>query len=316
MLSTGKAFRGSLLEAFSAIRRRVASRGQGMVEFALVIPLVLMLMWGIIEGGRLLYIYSSLSAAGREAARYGAGVGKNGSGTILYYDCAGIRAAAKRIGFYLGLPNSSIHIFHDSGTPVDQTEYCNYPNYDVSTDNSVAFKAGDRISVLVTIPYSPVVPMPFLPSVQLQSESSHSIVMEVPVLAYTPISIPGGQNCDISQFNFSESPSPYAQVVTVTITNNGPSVGVSGIVVVWTNTGQNYLESVLPVPPAGAPNYPGIHALSPSMWTQSITGWTLAAGSATTPSSTSFNVSFTKAQAQNTNIIVQLSLSNGCSIGH
>src|SRR5450759_1041110 len=63
---------------------------QGMVEFALTIPIILLMILGIIEGGRLIFIYSSLAAAGREAARYGAGIGSLDSGTILYNDCAGI----------------------------------------------------------------------------------------------------------------------------------------------------------------------------------------------------------------------------------
>jgi Flp pilus assembly protein TadG len=51
------------------IRDRVASRGQGLVEFALVIPIFLLLLFGLIDAGRLVYQHSVLSQAAREGAR-------------------------------------------------------------------------------------------------------------------------------------------------------------------------------------------------------------------------------------------------------
>jgi hypothetical protein len=44
-------------------------RAQGMVEFALALPIVLMLMLGVVEFGRLMVTYSSVYTASREAAR-------------------------------------------------------------------------------------------------------------------------------------------------------------------------------------------------------------------------------------------------------
>ncbi|MEJ2352363.1 MAG: pilus assembly protein [Anaerolineales bacterium] len=49
--------------------------GQGMVEFALTLPVLMLLMLGIIEFGRLLFTYSAVTTAGREAARYGPAAG-------------------------------------------------------------------------------------------------------------------------------------------------------------------------------------------------------------------------------------------------
>ncbi|HEX2987891.1 MAG TPA: TadE family protein [Chloroflexota bacterium] len=47
-------------------------RGQGIVEFALVIPIVVALILGVVELGFLLYDYESLVAGTRAAARAGA----------------------------------------------------------------------------------------------------------------------------------------------------------------------------------------------------------------------------------------------------
>ena len=72
-------------------------KGQGLVEFAVVMPMILTLIMGIVEFGRLMIIYTGAATASREAARYGASVGFNPSGIEHYRDCDGIRATAKRI---------------------------------------------------------------------------------------------------------------------------------------------------------------------------------------------------------------------------
>jgi Flp pilus assembly pilin Flp len=48
------------------------SQGQALVEFALVLPLLLLLLVAIIDFGRALYVYSEVSNAAREAVRYAA----------------------------------------------------------------------------------------------------------------------------------------------------------------------------------------------------------------------------------------------------
>ena len=48
-------------------RRR--TRGQALVEFALVIPLFLLLIFGIVDAGRLIYAYNTVSNSARNSAR-------------------------------------------------------------------------------------------------------------------------------------------------------------------------------------------------------------------------------------------------------
>ena len=54
-----------------------------MVEFAIALPVLLLLLYGILEAGRLLFVYSTVVTASRQAARYGATTGENGSGELL-----------------------------------------------------------------------------------------------------------------------------------------------------------------------------------------------------------------------------------------
>lgn len=55
----------------NAVRRLVAtrSRGQTLSEFALVIPLVLLIFLGLFDLGRAVYAYTTISNAAREGAR-------------------------------------------------------------------------------------------------------------------------------------------------------------------------------------------------------------------------------------------------------
>ena len=72
-----------------------------MVEFAIALPVLLLLLYGILEAGRLLFVYSTVVTASRQAARYGATTGENGSGVPRYQDCDGIRAARCKLRFAL-----------------------------------------------------------------------------------------------------------------------------------------------------------------------------------------------------------------------
>ena len=52
-------------------RLRGVHRGQSMVEFALVLPLFFLLIFGLIDGGRVVYINNAVAEAAREGARGG-----------------------------------------------------------------------------------------------------------------------------------------------------------------------------------------------------------------------------------------------------
>ena len=92
---------------------------QGMVEFALILPILMMLMLGIVEFGRLIFVYASVTSASREGARYGSAVGDVG-GVSRYQDCDGIRNAALKAGKLAGLELNDIAIQYDDGTSVKE----------------------------------------------------------------------------------------------------------------------------------------------------------------------------------------------------
>jgi Flp pilus assembly protein TadG len=49
---------------------RKNANGQTLVEFAMVLPIFLLLLFGIIEIGRFIFYYSSVYTASREAVRF------------------------------------------------------------------------------------------------------------------------------------------------------------------------------------------------------------------------------------------------------
>ncbi len=58
-----------------------SEKGQSMVEFALVLPILVMLLFGIIDFGRIFHTYLAIDHASREAART-ASIGENDAAIV------------------------------------------------------------------------------------------------------------------------------------------------------------------------------------------------------------------------------------------
>ncbi len=142
------------------------SRGQGMVEFAMVFPLLLLLLFGIFEFGRIMFAYSAVVSASREAARYGAAILDTGGGIPQYEDCVGIRNAAKRIGRYAGISDSDISIQYSNSSGV----------YSTSCPPSQEVAAADTISVTINAAITPVTPVGNFSAIPISSSSSRTIL--------------------------------------------------------------------------------------------------------------------------------------------
>ena len=151
---------------------------QGMVEFALVLPVLLMLVLGSMEVGRMLFIYSAVASASREAARYGSAAGLNAGGIPRFQDCAGIRASAIRIGGLAGVENTGtgINIQYDDGNPANILGTC-----PVGGHGPGLAITGSRIVVSIAAQYRPLIPLGLIRPFTINSVSTRTIIKDIPV---------------------------------------------------------------------------------------------------------------------------------------
>ena len=127
-------------------RKGKARRGQALVEFALVLPVFLLLIFGIVDAGRLIYTYNTVANAAREGARV-AIVNQSDAGTKTC-DTESATAwptgCAIAAGITLGLKDSDVVVEYreadDSG-------------------NCVPIKIGCVVSVAVTGTYTALTPV-------------------------------------------------------------------------------------------------------------------------------------------------------------
>src|SRR5436190_22119522 len=144
-------------------QHRTRPRGQAIVEFAIVLPVLLAMLFGVLEFGRMIFIYSAVTNASREAARFGSAIGFSDTTYYQKYQyCAGIRATAKKYGFLLNLQDSDIAIAYDTGPGTTAvTTKCAAG----TTNDTVAITMGQsRIKVTVSKAYTPMVVIFPIPS--------------------------------------------------------------------------------------------------------------------------------------------------------
>lgn len=174
-------------------------RAQAMVEFAIALPILLLLLYGILEAGRLLFIYSSIVTASRQAVRYGSATGEGTSPVPRYQDCAGIRAAAEKADYLNAFTDADIHIFHDEGPTdppsdfgVNSHEYC-LGGAAIDTSFNPGTANNMRIVVSIDGNFLPIVPklVPFIErSVRrgnpIEAISSRTILVSVSIMVTAP----------------------------------------------------------------------------------------------------------------------------------
>jgi hypothetical protein len=141
------------------------------------------LVFGIIEAGRLLFIYSMVQSASREAARYGSAANDFGASIGYYEDCAGIRAAGTRLGRLAGINDGSITITYDHGPGTGVFASC-------PPDPSQPVKLGDRIAVQVVGNYRPLIPMVGFNTFPIVSVSRRTIIKDVSIEGTPPAPVP------------------------------------------------------------------------------------------------------------------------------
>ena len=147
----------------SRIARLGPERGQALVEFALVAPIVFLLLFGIIEGGRFILYYETLNNATREGARYAIVHGSNsrcpsgpmppGSTRVLpaCYDAPGAKVVQQVKDSAFGVLGAGVTVV---------------PAWGAAGNGRDA-----DVSVAATYMYSTIVPIVPLPPISITAES-------------------------------------------------------------------------------------------------------------------------------------------------
>lgn len=151
--------------------RRRRTRGQTLVEFALVAPWFFLALFAIIEGGRFVFFYEVLNNATREGARYAIIHGSNAAdgcpsgpmagGNPCDPSGANVKTAVVNAAFRL----ASVGQFESLEAywcPASGPKPC--PGDELFNDR------GNPVTVRATFTYHAV--MPLLPPIQITSESS------------------------------------------------------------------------------------------------------------------------------------------------
>jgi Flp pilus assembly protein TadG len=153
-------------------------RGQAIVEFAIALPVLLMLLVGIMEVGRMLFMYASVVNSSRDAVRYASAYGRSddiGDGNLLKYKyCDGIAAVAKASGFILNLQDTDITITYDTGPGGTSLGSC--PPATTTGEANINVDTGDRVSVTVSATYNPMLSLLPIPARTFTSTSSRTIL--------------------------------------------------------------------------------------------------------------------------------------------
>jgi TadE-like protein len=140
-------------------------RGQALVEFALVIPIFLLIVFGLVDVARLVYLNSTISQAAREGARVGSveasyrgssdpACGQMGGPVCPANDTAlinDIRAGANAMMVPFG---SVDHVYVSCDLAGDTPSSGNWTTTSCSDHTS-----GDVISVRVTVQFQPITPV-------------------------------------------------------------------------------------------------------------------------------------------------------------
>lgn len=167
--------------------RRGAQDGQGLVEFALVLPIFFLAVFGLLDVGRLVYFNAALSQAAREGARLAAteaaSIGSTAPGCVASESDIGpgnpgahvcpatvadlrahVTAAVNRMTVALG-PVSQVHISCNDGTvgdpaPSDAWTAPGGGGNGCQDAGGVPLGAtGELVSVRVEYPYAAITPV-------------------------------------------------------------------------------------------------------------------------------------------------------------
>jgi len=145
--------------------------GQAIAEFAIALPILLMILVGLFEVGRMVFIYSAATNGSRNAVRYASAVGLGSDGLTKYNNCEQIKEIVLDSAYLA--PVTKVEIWYDDGSG-GSIRYCDqWTSGLVDTDISVS--TGDRVTVKVTAQYKPMVSLIPFTTRDIVSENSRTI---------------------------------------------------------------------------------------------------------------------------------------------
>lgn len=163
-----------------------ASPGQGLVEFALILPILLFITLGMIDFGRVLFTYAMASNSVRDALRQAAIFGYvGGGGTIpAYRDCEHLRNTASQVFF---MTTENITVSYIDGTDLNNRTLCTTPDYP-----DAAIETGDILEVAFYTEISLLTPgvSRITPVMPIQITGHRTIVKNIDFHGATDLSDP------------------------------------------------------------------------------------------------------------------------------
>lgn len=201
-------------------KMQAGSRAQAIVEFALVLPILLMMLVGVLEVGRLIYIYAVVTNASRDGSRYASAVGLDDSGLYNKFEyCKGIVDAAGRFAYFIPL---TITIEYDTGPSGTVYDTC----LPLTGADNVTISNGARVVVTVNTTYTPLVKLIPISPRNIESSSARTIIGIVELQ-----SPPGGGTGSTSTPAFTDTPAgaptetpTETPTPTNTATDGGPFI--------------------------------------------------------------------------------------------
>jgi uncharacterized repeat protein (TIGR01451 family) len=238
-----------LVARANCIRLRDLNRAQGLVEFGLILPLVLLLVLGVIEAGRMLAIYSGISSGAKQAARYGGVAGEVESGVPFYMDCTGMRNQVQFASVLQGLSPSDITIRYErfeSPNSANSVELGWCPPLSATPSLSETIQNGDRVVISVTTTYRPIVPIVPLPPMPMTFAAARTIFTTIVGSTPTPRPDP---DLKIAKIGFPPNAPPDGLLTYhIRVTNPQTSTMAHGVVVTDTLPSVLILHPTDPLP--------------------------------------------------------------------
>jgi Flp pilus assembly protein TadG len=154
---------------------RSRDEGANLVEFAVIAPLLFLLLFGVIEFARLAYGYSTVWNAAREGARYATTVGNtDGTGPPNYLDCVAIADAAVAKVAGVDLDSTDITVTYSDSSGNEVADCAVSPPAPLGVAN---IDSGFTIQVEASSTFDAIVPLlsPFLDGTELSSTQTRSI---------------------------------------------------------------------------------------------------------------------------------------------